>query len=140
LAEDLVQDTLARTLRAWPRLQHDHPEAYARRVMYHLQVSRWRRRRVSEVLPGELPEPGYRTDAVADSVQRLAIRRALMNVTAQQRAVVVLRYFEDRTETETANLLGLKVGTVKSHASRALASLRVLLPDLNGTSNPRGTK
>ena len=129
LAEDLVQEALARTLRAWRRLRDGgHPEAYARRVMYHLQVSRWRQRRATEVLPGELPHLANARDDAGDAVERLVLRRALLALTAQQRAVIILRYFEDRSEAETAQILDCRVGTVKSHAFRALAKLRELVP------------
>lgn len=138
LAEDLVQDALARTLRAWPRLRDGQPEAYVRRVMYHLQVSRWRRRQVVEVLPGGVPDRVDCEGHARDLAQRLAIRRALMALPARQRAVIVLRFFEDRTEAETAEILGLKVGTVKSHAFRALSALRAILSELNELSNEKG--
>lgn len=130
LAEDLVQDALARTHRAWRRLSAGgNPEAYARRVMYHLQVSRGRQRRASEVLPGELPNPASTHDHASDAVQRLVLRRALLALPARQRAVIVLRFFEDRSEAETAEILECRVGTVKSHTFRALARLRELLPE-----------
>jgi RNA polymerase sigma-70 factor (sigma-E family) len=129
LAEDLVQEALARTHRAWPRLcAGGNPEAYARRVMYHLQVSRWRQRRASEVLPGELPHSASTRDHAGDAVQRLVLRRALLALPARQRAVIVLRFFEDRSEAETAEILECRVGTVKSHTFRALTRLRELVP------------
>src|SRR6185369_6297076 len=102
LAEDLVQEALARTHRAWSRL-HDtgNAEAYARRVMYHLQVSVWRRRKVAEDLPGDLPDPEGRFGDDAESITwRITIERALRSLSAKQRAVVVLRFFEDHTEVE----------------------------------------
>ena len=129
LAEDLVQEALARTHRAWHRLERpENAEAYARKVMYHAQVSLWRRPKVAEVLPGDLgPEPAG-DDPADDAVQRLTLRRALLTLTAKQRAVIVLRYYEDLSEAETADLLGISTGTVKSQASRALASLRDRVP------------
>jgi RNA polymerase sigma-70 factor (sigma-E family) len=132
-AEDLVQETFARTHRAWRRLGEEiNPEAYARQVMYHLQVSWWRRRRVPESLYGDMPEPRHGADHSGDTVNRVALRRALMRLTPHQRAVVVMRYFEDRTEADIAETLGCRVGTVKSHAARALAALRLTLPDQAG--------
>jgi RNA polymerase sigma-70 factor (sigma-E family) len=133
LAEDLVQEALARTHRAWPRLERpENAEAYARKVMYHAQVSLWRRPRVAEVLPGELdPERAAGSDDPADAaVQRITLRRALLALTAKQRAVIVLRFFEDRTEAEAAQALGVSVSTVKTQTGRALDRLRDLLPDL----------
>ena len=131
LAEDLVQEALARTHRAWLRLEKpENAEAYARKIMYHAQVSLWRRPKVAEVLPGDLdPEPAG-DDPAEDTVQRLTLLRALLVLTAKQRAVIVLLFFEDRTEAEAAQLLGVSVSTVKTQTARALERLRTLLPDL----------
>jgi RNA polymerase sigma-70 factor (sigma-E family) len=132
LAEDLVQEALARTHRAWYRLHETgNAESYARRTMYHLQVSVWRRRKVAEVLPGEIPEPAHRpgpddTDAI---IRRMTVERALRSLSPKQRAVVVLRYFEDRSEVEAADMLGVSVGTVKTQTRRALERLRKLVPE-----------
>jgi RNA polymerase sigma-70 factor (sigma-E family) len=130
LAEDLVQSALARCHQAWPRLRSvDNAEAYTRRIMYHLQVSWWRRRRVGEVLLAEPPEraaPGH-TDPDA---LWLTLRPALLRLTPAQRAVIVLRFYEDRSEAATADLLGIAVGTVKSQTAKALARLREHVPQL----------
>jgi RNA polymerase sigma-70 factor (sigma-E family) len=138
LAEDLVQEALARTHRAWHRLERpEHAEAYARKVMYHAQVSLWRRPKVAEVLPGELdPEPAG-DDPAEEAVQRVTLRRALLTLTAKQRAVIVLRFFEDRTEAEAARLLGVSISTVKTQTRRALERLRALLPDLRALTRER---
>lgn len=133
LAEDLVQEALARTHRAWGRLRDaEHAAAYAHKVMYHAQVSLWRRRRVAEVLPGTLVErPDAPTDDLAEAAaQRVMLRRALQALSPKQRSVIVLRYFEDRTEAEAAQLLGVSTSTVKTQGARALQRLRILLPDL----------
>jgi RNA polymerase sigma-70 factor (sigma-E family) len=134
LAEDLVQSALALTHRSWRRLHHSgNAEAYTRKTMYHLQVSWWRRRRVAEAMPGELPEPrrgGGEADSAQQVALRLMLRRALLKLAARQRAVLVLRFFEDRTEAETAELLGITVGTVKSQSAKALARLRAVAPEL----------
>ncbi|GAA4693805.1 RNA polymerase sigma factor [Phytohabitans rumicis] len=130
LAEDLVQSALARTHRAWRRLRDTgNAEAYTRRTMYHLQVNWWRRRRVPESLADAVPEPRPSAQASsADGVAlRLTLQAALMRLTAKQRAVLVLRFFEDRTEVETAEMLGVTLGTVKSTCARALARLRTHL-------------
>jgi RNA polymerase sigma-70 factor (sigma-E family) len=131
LAEDLVQSALTRTHRSWRRL-HDsgNAEAYTRKVMYHLQVSWWRRRKVAEVLPGELPERGRASDHAEPSALKLSLRAALLKLTDKQRAVLVLRFFEDRTEPEAAEILGVTVGTVKSQTAKALARLRSVAPEL----------
>jgi RNA polymerase sigma-70 factor (sigma-E family) len=138
-AEDLVQETLARTHRAWKRIGPDgNPEAYARQVMYNLQVSWWRRRRVPEALYGDLPDRQGTGDHSGDTDNRLALRKALLTLSERQRAVVVMRYFEDRSENEIAEALGCRVGTVKSHAARALNALRAALPDLTGFPSVEG--
>jgi RNA polymerase sigma-70 factor (sigma-E family) len=133
LAEDLVQEALARTYRAWGRL-HDtgNAEAYARRIMYHAQVSVWRRRKVREVLRGEVPETAraVNTDQESGATLRIVLERALRTLSPKQRAVVILRYFEDRTEAESAELLGVSVSTVKSQSARALDRLRATVPGL----------
>lgn len=102
------------------------PDAYARTVIYHGNVSWWRRRR-GEVLTAEvvdLPSPG------APVERRLLVRRALAALTPRQRAVVVLRYFEDLTERDAAAVLGVTVGTVKSQTHLALRRLREAAPEL----------
>ncbi|MET7875532.1 SigE family RNA polymerase sigma factor [Micromonospora profundi] len=134
LAEDLVQSALARTHRAWSRLHHSgNAEAYTRKTMYHLQVSWWRRRRVPESMPGDLPEPrggDSASDHAHQTSLRLTLRAALAKLSPKQRAVLVLRFFEDRTELEAAELLGVTVGTVKSQTAKSLAKLRAVAPEL----------
>jgi len=130
LAEDLVQSAFARTHQAWSRLRDTgNAEAYARRTMYHLQVSWWRRGRVAEVLAGALPEGGTSDHAGTVSL-RLTLRGALLKLSAKQRAVLVLRFVEAHTESEAADLLGVTVGTVKSQTAKALARLRAIAPEL----------
>jgi RNA polymerase sigma-70 factor (sigma-E family) len=128
LAEDLVQSALARTYRVWRRQGIvGGPEAYTRKVMYHLQVSWWRRRRVRENLAATLPDLASVADP--DVETRLALRAALLLLSDRQRAVIVLRYFDDLTEATTAEVLGLTLGAVKTHARRGLERLRELVPD-----------
>lgn len=128
LAEDLVQSALARTLIAWPRL-HTSAEAYTRTTMYHLQVSWWRRPKVAESLSGNMPD-STAADNTADAAFRLTLQQALLRLTPRQRAVLVLRYFEDRSEAEAAAVLNCSIGTVKSQTARALARLRTVAPEL----------
>jgi RNA polymerase sigma-70 factor (sigma-E family) len=131
LAEDLVQSALARTHRRWAHLhERGNAEAYTRKIMYHLQVSWWRRPKLAESLPGELPEPGRDDDHAEVTGTRLTLRLALLKLTPRQRAVLVLRYFEDHSEAETAELLGVALGTVKSQTAKALARLRAVAPEL----------
>jgi RNA polymerase sigma-70 factor (sigma-E family) len=131
LAEDLVQEALARTHVAWHRLYGSgNAEAYVRKIMYHHQVSIWRRRRVAESLPGTLPDAADSGDHARATANRVVLQRALQELSPRQRAVIVLRYYEDRTEAETADLLGLAVGTVKTLALRGLTRLRAAAADL----------
>jgi RNA polymerase sigma-70 factor (sigma-E family) len=123
-AEDLVQTALAA---AWPRwtslTRQDAPELYVRKIMVNTFL-RWRQRRWNgEIATGRLPDyPGYDVFAQVDA--RQALLAALDRLPARQRAVVVLRYFADQTEEQTAAAMGCSVGTVKSHAAKALARLR----------------
>ena len=118
-AEDLLQTALTKAWFAWRRIED--PEAYVRRIMVTTSASWWRRRWTAETPSATLPDRAGRTDPADDQDLWLAIGR----LPARQRAVVVLRYLEDRTEAETADLLGCTVGTVKSQCSKALSKLRV---------------
>ncbi len=126
-AEDLVQTSLIKVVPHWARVAAD-PEAYVRQVLVTANVSRWRRRRWREVHTDALPDRAGASPATDD---RLALRDALAQLAPRQRAVVVLRYYEDLTERQTAEVLGVAVGTVKSQARDALTRLRALLPDLD---------
>ncbi|MEU4218849.1 SigE family RNA polymerase sigma factor [Actinoplanes sp. NPDC026623] len=136
LAEDLVQSALGLTHRAWRNLHATgNAEAYTRKTMYHLQVSRWRRRRVVEWFSGDLPDrPGVQSDHAEHTVLRLSLLSALSRLTAKQRAVIVLRFYDDLTEVQAAETLGVSVGTVKSQTAKALERLRLLAPELDGVS------
>jgi RNA polymerase sigma-70 factor (sigma-E family) len=130
-AEDLVQRTLIKVARHWRRVvQRGHPDAYIRRAMYHEHVSSWRTRRGREVLAAEPPERQSGRDLSADTVRRVVLRDALAKLAPGQRAVIVLRYFEDLSEADTAEALGCTVGSVKSQAHHAIARLRVVAPEL----------
>jgi len=137
-AEDLVQSTLLRTARRWPRARRQ-PEAYARRVLVNLAKDRWRtlHRRVAEVAPTSIEAEV----AVPDDdtvLEREGLLAAIRELPAGQRAVLVLRFFDDVGEAEAAELLGVSVGTVKSQTSRALARLRQIAPELADTDTSRG--
>jgi len=123
-AEDLVQESLARAWQAWLRIRRGElTEAYVRQVMINLNVSWWRRRWRGESPHDLMPERPV-PDGTGQADLRDAVRRALAGLPARQRAVLVLRYFEDWTEAQTATALGCSVGTVKSQAHRAIARLR----------------
>lgn len=124
LAEDLVQTALAKAFVAWRRVRGvDDPDGYVARILINAHISEQRRRRIREWLPGVLPEQAGpdRVEAIAD---RSVLMAALSKLPPRQRAVVVLRFWEDRAESSVAELLGCSVGTVRSQASRGLARLR----------------
>lgn len=124
-AEDLLQTALAKTYLAWDRIrEREALDGYVRRVMVNTQTSFWRRRRVDERPAGELPERSTGRDATADLDLHDALWSALAGLPRRQRAMLVLRYYEDMSEAETASVLGVSVGTVKSTTSRALSRLR----------------
>lgn len=137
-AEDLVQTTLFKTAKAWHRIQGE-PEAYVRRILHHEHISAARRRRVREVplepYGEQVPEGA---DRAGDPDLRLSLEAALRQLTPKQRAVVVLRYYEDLTETQAAEVLGIGLGTVKSNTRHALARLRTLAPHLAEHLEPAG--
>jgi RNA polymerase sigma-70 factor (sigma-E family) len=127
-AEDLVQSALAKAAGRWGRIEGE-PEHYVRRVLYREFVSAWRwRRRRPERVTDQVPERPFGRDVADDTVIRLHLRAALADLPPRQRAVVVLRYLEDRSEQEVPEILGCSPGTVGSQASRALAKLRVAVP------------
>jgi RNA polymerase sigma-70 factor (sigma-E family) len=126
-AEDLVQAALVRCVPRWKRIA-DRPEPYVRQVLARESISRWRARRWREQHVAAVPEGPA---AAVDADDRLALRQALRSLPPRQRAVIVLRYYEDLTERQTAAQLGIAVGTVKSQARDGLARLRELVPDLD---------
>lgn len=122
LAEDLVQTALAKSWPRWARVNADGSfEAYVRRVLFTTYAGWWRRRWNGERPTHSLPET---TVDDGDADLRHDVVTALATLPRGQRAVVVLRFFEDLTERQTAEVLGINVGTVKSQTSRALATLR----------------
>ena len=131
LAEDLVQGALAKLATRWERLRHENPDAYVRKILYRDAASSWRRtRRESLSIFPDLELQGAEPDQSSQTGERVDLLRALGQLTPKQRAVVVLRFFEDRSEADTADALGVSVGTVKSQTHAALARLRTLLPEL----------
>lgn len=129
-AQDLVQSALEKVYKVWRKREIEHPLAYARRAVLNQYLSggrrRWRETPVAD--PSDHHEQST-PDHVGGLVDRDALRNALAGLTPRERAVIVLRYQQDLTEAATAEQLGIRVGTVKSTASRAMAKLRVS-PDL----------
>jgi RNA polymerase sigma-70 factor (sigma-E family) len=124
-AQDLVQTALATTWSRWSRLaRQDAPEAYVRRVMVTTYLSWHRRRWTGEVAVAEMPDRTDAHDAFAEADLRRSVGEALRTLPRRQRAVVVLRFFDDLTEAQAAEALGCSVGTVKSQTAKALANLR----------------
>jgi RNA polymerase sigma-70 factor (sigma-E family) len=125
LAEDLVQTALARCWPRWDRIRRrDSPEVYVRRVLVNTWLTwsrrRWRGEQASESIP-DGPDPA---DHAAEIVVRLAVREALSSLTDRQRAVLVMRVFDDMSEGDVARALNVAAGTVKSTTAQALAKLR----------------
>ncbi|WP_202502317.1 SigE family RNA polymerase sigma factor [Streptomyces sp. SID5785] len=126
-AEDLLQTALAKTYVAWDRIEdHRALDGYVRRALLNTRTSQWRKRKVDEYVCDELPEPAVvpAGDPAEQQALHDAMWRAIMKLPTRQRAMVVLRYYEDLSEVQTAEVLGVSVGTVKSAVSRALGKLR----------------
>lgn len=150
-AEDLVQTALVKVYQSWSRIHAAHAvEAYARKTLVNTYVSWWRRKSW-----GEHPVDGdtaaalggghTATDEIGAVDERSVMWHRLRGLPRQQRAVVVLRYYEDLSIEETARLLGMSTGTVKSHTSRALKALRIQLSDESlssamSSNNPDGRR
>ncbi|MCX2967871.1 SigE family RNA polymerase sigma factor [Streptomyces sp. TRM70308] len=126
-AEDLLQTALTKTYQAWDRIEdHRALDGYVRRALVNTRTSQWRKRRVDEYACEELPEPEPLPgpDPAEQQAVRDAMWRAVRKLPPRQRAMVVLRYYEDLSEAQTAAVMGVSIGTVKSAVSRALAKLR----------------
>ncbi|MGH3312211.1 MAG: SigE family RNA polymerase sigma factor [Streptomyces sp.] len=142
-AEDLLQTALTKTYLAWERIEdHRALDGYVRKALLNTRTSQWRKRRVDEFACDELPEPEplEGPDPAEAQAVRDAMWRAMLKLPARQRAMVVLRYYEDLSEAQTAAVLDVSVGTVKSAVSRALVKLRQdpqLAADVRGEAPPR---
>ncbi|WP_380172232.1 SigE family RNA polymerase sigma factor [Kineococcus sp. DHX-1] len=138
IGEDLLQDVYAKMYARWPRIQD--PSAYARRALANAAASRWRSRShrheavrdVDDHLAGAEP-----SQPLLELEQRADLLAVLRPLPPRQRAVIVLRYLDDRSDEQVADLLDISVGTVKSQASRALARLRQALPDRTAAEGPQ---
>lgn len=132
-AEDLVQESLVRAARHWHRVDPGAVDAYVRRVMYTRSIDawRWRRRQPDPLDPTR--HDTARPDGFDELATRLTLVEALARLTPKQRAVLVARFYEDRTEVDAARVLGCSVSTVKSQTRHALERLRILAPELART-------
>lgn len=122
-AEDLLQGSMATLLVHWRRVGHEHPEAYVRRIIVNAHLTRWRRLRQHETPVDSVPDR-VTDDHTTSYVLRDEMWSALARLPRRQRAVLVLRFYEDLSERETAETLGCSVGTVKSQTAKAIAKLR----------------
>ena len=124
-AEDLVQAALAKTYLAWDRIEdRGAVDGYVRRAMVNTHISWWRRRRIEEFPTDEIPDQAIADHSVSNGMQE-SLRHAVDRLPQRMRAAVMLRYYEDMTEAEVAEVLGVSLGTVKSTVSRAVAKLRI---------------
>ncbi|WP_461008727.1 SigE family RNA polymerase sigma factor [Streptomyces capparidis] len=124
-AEDLLQSALFSTYRAWDRISDKAAVGgYLRRTMTNLHISAWRRRKLNEYPTEELPETPGDSDAMRGTELRAVLWKALAKLPEPQRTMLVLRYYEGRTDPEIADILGISVGTVKSSIWRSLRRLR----------------
>lgn len=134
-AQDLLQEAFAKLASRWEQVRGGSPDAYVRKILYRDAVSHWRKWGRERPYDVHAPEGEFVTrasarDEAADWVSGAAVRAALAELAPRQRAVLVLRYYEDLSEDQIAEILGVSRGTVKSQASKALGNLRRQLPEL----------
>jgi RNA polymerase sigma-70 factor (sigma-E family) len=137
-AEDLVQSVLIKAYPQWDRVAAmERPEAYLRTILVHAHL-RWWRRRPSREIPAVVPldDQPTRTDIAQHLADRDAAWELLGRLPARQRAVLVLRYYEDQSDGEIARTLGCRESTVRSQAARGLASLRAIIPTIDREALP----
>jgi RNA polymerase sigma-70 factor (sigma-E family) len=127
-AEDLLQSAYARTLPRWRKVsRYENPDAYVRRVMVSIRTSWWRRARGREVLAADVPEQAGGHDHADAGAELDAVLTALRALPRRQQVAVVLRHYCDLSEAETARVMGITVGGVKSQTSKGLATLRAAM-------------
>ncbi|WP_219509708.1 SigE family RNA polymerase sigma factor [Nonomuraea ceibae] len=128
LAEDLLQSVLAKVVGQWGKLSRGgSPEAYIRKSLINQYIS-WRRRSRPELPSADVPQHGASYDDA--TLDRIVLRQALARLTPRQRAVIVLRFWEDLTEAQTAEVLRCSIGNIKSQTHHALTRLRTIAPEL----------
>jgi RNA polymerase sigma-70 factor (ECF subfamily) len=136
LAEDLVQTSLLKLYRVWGRERRVDPLAYLRRIMMNTRTDWWRRKSSHETAEANIPETPE-ADHTEAHARRDVMRLALARLSAHERAALVLRFYEDLTESESAAVLGVSVGTVKSTTARALAKLRLVVDTTDLSLEPK---
>ncbi len=124
LAEDLVQEALARACRKWKRVECGNPDAYLRKAIVRMHISWWRRRSNREAPSGEIAATEVVDDFTAGHALREELWAQLKTLSRKQRAVLVLRYFHDLDDDAIAQVLGCAPATARVHAHRGLAALR----------------
>ncbi|AOR31991.1 siderophore-interacting protein [Streptomyces fodineus] len=129
-AEDLLQESLVKLWFVWPKVADEAPEAYVRTVLARAAARSARRRWWGERPVEVLPEVAAAGDVSATVAERSRLEAALARLSPQQRAAVVLRYYQDLPDRQVAEILGCPVGTARSHAARGVARLRGLLADV----------
>ena len=130
LAEDLTQNALAKVYVGWARIQRvDNVDAYVHRMLFRTYIDTYRRRRRQEILSAVVPDVADAANVANHGEVRMALLAALARVTPRYRAVLVLRFWEDRSISEAAEALGISEGSVKSHTHRGLHQLRSVLGD-----------
>ncbi|MET8947186.1 SigE family RNA polymerase sigma factor [Streptomyces sp. NPDC004542] len=129
-AEDLLQEALVGLWFVWPRIADEAPEAYVRRTLARAAARSARRRWWGERPVEQLPDRAEAGDVSASVAERSRLEAALAQLPPRQRAAVVLRYYQDLSEKQVAEVLGCPVGTARSHASRGVARLRRILADV----------
>ncbi|MEU8255472.1 SigE family RNA polymerase sigma factor [Micromonospora inaquosa] len=124
-AEDLVQDVLAQAYARWGRIARtDRPDAYVRRMLVNAHKSWWRRRSSREIVVAAVLDEAGTVDEAAGVAERDALWRLVCALPERQRTVIVLRYYEDLDDASIAEIVDCSLGTVRTHAKRALAALR----------------
>lgn len=137
-AEDLVQEVLAKTYAAWRRIGAlDQPDLYVRKMLVNANTSWWRRSVNREVAVAEPAGRGAVADVSAQSAERDAVWRAVLQLPPRQRTVIVLRYYEDYDDATIAELMHCSPGTVRTQAKRALGKLQHLRPAVEATMGDR---
>ena len=138
LAEDLTRQALVRLARQWARVRDERPDIVVRRMVYGDAVSSWQKRQGAALESTPASDETERSWDADEAEQRLEVLRGLDTLTPRQRAVVVLRFFDDRTEPDTAAILGCSVATVRTELHEAVTRLRDALPTIDlGTGNVR---